>query len=68
MEKYILYPDIRKELIVFVNDNDLWKYNIENKYLERLTNGIGIVTLPRISPDGKFVYFRLMTGKSPDPS
>ena len=41
MEKYILYPDIRNELIVFVNDNDLWKYNTENKYLERLTNGIG---------------------------
>jgi len=68
MEKYILYPDIRNELIVFVNDNDLWKYNTENKYLERLTNGIGIVTLPRISPDGKFVYFRLMTGKSADTS
>jgi tricorn protease len=64
MDKYILYPDIRDKLVVFVNDNDLWKYNLENNSLERLTNSMGIVASPKISPDGKIIYFRLLTGKS----
>lgn len=68
MEKYFMYPDIRENLIVFVNDNDLWKYDIDNKISERLTNNLGIVTNPKISPDKKYVYFRLMTGNSGDAS
>ncbi len=63
-----MYPDIKDELVVFVNDNDLWKYNINNKNIERLTNNLGIVTNPKISPDKKYVYFRLMTGKSGESS
>ncbi len=63
-----MYPDIRENLIVFVNDNDLWKYNINTKNAERLTNNLGIVTNPKISPDKKCVYFRLMTGKSGESS
>ncbi len=63
-----MYPDIKDDLIVFVNDNDLWKYNINNKNIERLTNNLGIVTNPKISPDKKHVYFRLMTGKSGESS
>ena len=63
-----MYPDIEDDMIVFVNDNDLWSYNLTTKVPERLTNNLGIVTFPRISPDKKFVYFRLMTGKSADNS
>ncbi len=63
-----MYPDIRGDLIVFVNDNDLWKYNINTKNVERLTNNLGMVTNPQISPDKKCVYFRLMTGKSGESS
>ena len=68
MNNYLMYPDIKDDLIVFVHDNDLWKYSIKVKVTERLTNNLGIVTSPRISPDKKFVYFRLMTGKSADSS
>ncbi|NOL60482.1 peptidase S41, partial [Ferroplasma acidiphilum] len=63
-----MYPDINDNLVVFVNDNDLWKYNISTKNIERLTNNLGIVTNPKISPDKKYVYFRLMTGKSGESS
>ncbi len=63
-----MYPDIRGNIIVFVNDNDLWKYNIDSKIIERLTNNLGIVTNPRISPNKKYVYFRLMTGNSGEAS
>ncbi|AGO61667.1 S41 family peptidase [Ferroplasma acidarmanus] len=68
MEKYLIYPDVRDNLIAFVSDNDLWTYNIDDKNVERLTNNLGIITNPRISPDKKYVYFRLMTGKSGDSS
>ncbi|WP_048074078.1 S41 family peptidase [Ferroplasma acidarmanus] len=68
MERYFMYPDINDNLVVFVNDNDLWKYNINTKNIERLTNNLGIVTNPKISPDKRYVYFRLMTGKSGESS
>ncbi len=68
MEKYLIYPDVRDNLIAFVSDNDLWTYNIDNKNVERLTNNLGIITNPKISPDKKYIYFRLMTGKSGDSS
>jgi tricorn protease len=68
MNRYLMYPDIDGDLIVFVNDNDLWKYNLKSRVAERMTNNLGIVTFPRISPDHKFIYFRLMTGKSADSS
>ncbi len=68
MNRYLMYPDIKDDLIVFVHDNDLWRYSLKTGVTERLTNNLGIVTSPRISPDKKFVYFRLMTGKSADSS
>ncbi len=68
MQRYFMYPDIRNDIIVFVNDDDLWSYNISNGELSRLTYNIGIVTMPRITPDGNGVYFRVMTGKGADSS
>ncbi len=61
-----MYPDISSNFIVFVNDDDLWKYNLNDKKLTRLTYNIGIVTNPFISPDSKSVYFRVMSGNGAD--
>ncbi|AAT43399.1 S41 family peptidase [Picrophilus oshimae] len=68
MQRYFMYPDIRDDLLVFVNDDDLWEYNISTKEISRLTYNMGVVTMPRISPDKMGVYFRVMTGKSADSS
>ncbi len=66
MNRYLMYPDINDNIIVFVNDDDLWKYDIKNQKITRLTYNIGVVANPKISPDKQYIYFRLMTGKSAD--
>jgi tricorn protease len=63
-----MYPDISSDFIVFVNDDDLWKCNLDGTEITRLTYNIGVVTNPFISPDRKFVYFRVMTGNGVDSS
>ena len=62
MEPYILYPDITREKICFVSEDDLFVGNTDGKNLKRIASGIGVISTPRFSGDGKHIAFRLMRG------
>src|SRR5690606_39834593 len=49
--------DPTEESIVFVLKGDLWQVPVSGGYAVRLTALEGQETLPRISPDGKWIAF-----------
>ncbi|MEJ2776096.1 PDZ domain-containing protein [Sulfolobaceae archaeon RB850M] len=66
MQAYLMYPDVRDEWVVFVSEDDLWKYNTRTGELIRLTSDFGIVLNPKISPDKKWIAFaRYQPGDQP---
>ncbi len=68
MTGYCLFPDIRDNRVIFVNDNDLWEFNTEDRRIRKIIGGMGIITTPRISPDGKWIAFRSAKSASPGPA
>ncbi|GHO44996.1 S41 family peptidase [Ktedonospora formicarum] len=54
---YLRYPHIFRDQIVFVAEDDLWVVGDEGGRAERWTAGVGEVSHPRFSPDGKYLAF-----------
>lgn len=55
MKGYYLFPDIHGDEIVFVTEDDLWRYR--GGAGQRLTSDFGVVIRPKFSPDGKWIAF-----------
>ncbi|MGC9170285.1 MAG: S41 family peptidase [Thermoproteus sp.] len=55
MKGYYMYPDIYGDDVVFVTEDDLWKYSGGRAY--RLTSDFGVVIRPKFSPDGQYIAF-----------
>jgi len=51
------YPDINKNLIVFVYAGDIWSVDANGGEARRLTSHPGQELFPKISPDGKWIAF-----------
>lgn len=62
---YYRYPAIHGDEIIFTAEGDLWKYNIMNQQIARLTTSHGVESHASISPDGSRVAF---TGQYEGPS
>ncbi|MBP6985467.1 MAG: PDZ domain-containing protein [Alphaproteobacteria bacterium] len=54
---YYRYPAVYKNTIVFVSEEDLWQVSLDGGIPRRLTTGLGAVTHPVFSPDGKWIAF-----------
>ena len=54
---YYRFPTIHKNHLVFVCEDDLWSYQLDENKLSRLTANYGAVSTPKISPDGKNIAF-----------
>ncbi len=55
--KFIQYPDVHKDTIVFTWDRDLWSVPAAGGEARRLTSHPGTEDFARFSPDGKTVAF-----------
>jgi tricorn protease len=54
---YYRYPAVYKDTLVFVSEEDLWQVPLTGGIPRRLTTGLGSVTHPVFSPDGKWIAF-----------
>lgn len=55
---YYRWPTVNKDTLVFVCDDDLWRVPLTGGDAIRLSTGLGNVSLPHISPDGKYIAFK----------
>ena len=51
------FPDINKNLIVFVYAGDIWSVDANGGEARHLTSHPGLELFPKISPDGKWIAF-----------
>jgi len=51
------FPDINKDLTVFVYAGDIWSVNSGGGEARRLTSHEGLELFPKISPDGRWIAF-----------
>lgn len=63
---YYSQPTIFNSQIVFISDDDLWSVSTEGGVAHRLTSGLGTVSQPNFSPDGKWIAFVATENGSPD--
>lgn len=54
---FFRYPALFKNFIAFVSQDDLWLFDQTHKVCRRLTQGIGSVSHPYFSPDGRHLAF-----------
>ncbi len=62
MENYILQPDIHENKLCFVSEDDLFISNMDGGNSRRIVSGLGVISNPRFSEDGRHIAFRLMRG------
>ncbi len=55
--RFMKYPDIKGDKIVFSYEGDLWLTTVEGGAARRITSAPGIETTPKFSPDGKWIAF-----------
>ena len=55
--RFMKYPSIHGDKIVFSYDTDLWTISTKGGTAEKLTSLNGIETAPKFSPDGKTIAF-----------
>jgi tricorn protease len=55
--RFMRYPDIYKDKIVFCYEGDLWTVSIKGGLAIRITNFPGGEISPKFSPDGKWIAF-----------
>ncbi len=55
--RLLRYPDINKDMIVFVYAGDIWSVDSNGGDAKRLTSHKGLELFPKISPDGKWIAF-----------
>ena len=54
---YYRFPTITDQTIIFVAEDDLWTVARDGGVARRLTAGVGEVSHPALSPDGRQVAF-----------
>lgn len=54
---YYHHPTVQGEHVVFICEDDLWSVSLDGGIPRRLTSNLGIVSYPRLSPDGKWLAF-----------
>jgi tricorn protease len=54
---YYRFPTIHNDVVVFVSDDDLWTVSAAGGIARRLTSGLGSVSHPALSRDGKWLAF-----------
>ena len=55
--RLLRFPDIHKELIVFVYAGDIWSVSAIGGIAKKLTSHEGLELFPKISPDGRWIAF-----------
>jgi len=55
--RLLRFPDINKDLTVFVYAGDIWSVNSNGGEARRLTSHVGLELFPKISPDGQWIAF-----------
>ncbi|HVK60088.1 MAG TPA: S41 family peptidase [Bdellovibrionales bacterium] len=56
-EGYYRFPTVSGDQIVFVSEDDLWSVTVEGGIPRRLTEGIGRVSYPSLSKNGRWLAF-----------
>ncbi len=55
--RVLRFPDVNKDLLVFVYAGDIWSVPVKGGEAKRLTSHKGLELFPKISPDGKWIAF-----------
>ena len=55
--RILRFPDVNKDLLVFVYAGDIWSVPVKGGEAKRLTSHKGFELFPKISPDGKWIAF-----------
>lgn len=55
--RLLRFPDINKNMVVFVYAGDIWTVDSNGGLAKRLTSHNGLELFPKISPDGKWIAF-----------
>ncbi len=54
---YLSQPTLQGDALVFVSDDDLWRAGSAGGRAQRLTAGLGEVSAPCLSPDGRWLAY-----------
>ncbi len=54
---YYHHPTVQGNQVVFICEDDLWSVSLAGGIARRLTSNLGVVSSPRLSPDGKWLAF-----------
>jgi tricorn protease len=54
---YYHHPTVHNDHVVFICEDDLWSVSLAGGIPRRLTSNFGMVSFPRLSPDGKWLAF-----------
>eukprot|EP00906_Rhabdomonas_costata_P026242 RCo037391 len=58
---YCRWPAVYGDRVVFVSEDDLWEVPLTGGHARRLTAGLGALSCPVFSPDGKNLAFTCAT-------